>query len=484
MNNIGKTILVAVISAIVSVSLYKWFEEPQQVIIRETVPAVYTKKVETEPAIQSSQVPSTSPQRSSLSSTPTNFIKSAETVTPAVVNIKAVDNRTLGFWRGGAYSSSTGSGVIISPDGYIVTNNHVIEDGNEYEITFNDKREYKAKLIGIDASTDLALLKVEAEDLPYVNFGNSDLLSVGEWVMAVGNPFNLESTVTAGIVSAKGRSINILEDQYSIESFIQTDAAVNPGNSGGALVNTKGELVGINTAIITQSGRYEGYSFAVPANLVQKVIFDLKDYGVVQRGMLGVGIDPITDALAKELDLDSVEGVYIKSIEVGGAAADAGLKTGDVIISLNGNETNTMPELQEQVARLRPGNVVEVEYIRKGRRNTKNVTLKNKLNSTEVITENIEDTQLLEELGFELREMKREERDRLNVNGVIVKSVYRGGKIERTNMDPGFIITKVNEVNVKDIESVIYQIKNAEDKVMLEGIYENYPGEYYYAFAI
>ncbi len=482
MKNIGQNILIALLSAFFAIFIYRKVAEPQQVIIRETAPVVYTKNTEENIPSETTKAPSV--QREFLSSSPTDFIKAAEGVTPAVVNIKAIDNRTLGFWRGGAYSSSSGSGVIISSDGFIVTNNHVIEDGNEYEVTLNDKREFKAELVGIDASTDLALLKIKSNNLPYVPFGNSDSLRIGEWVMAVGNPFNLESTVTAGIVSAKGRSINILEDQYSIESFIQTDAAVNPGNSGGALVNTNGELVGINTAIITQSGRYEGYSFAVPANLVQKVIYDLKDYGVVQRGMLGVGIDPVTDALAKDLDLPAVEGVYIKSIETEGAAEDAGLKVGDVIISINGNETNTMPQLQEQVALFRPGNMVQIEYIRKGKNYKRDLILKNKQKSTNLITKNVEDAKLIEELGFELRELSRDERKRLEVDGVMVKSVFRGGKIERTNMDPGFIITKVNEIPVKDIDAVILEIRNATSKVMLEGVYENYPGEYYYAFAI
>ena len=484
MKNTAQTILVAIISSLLTIIAYQWFVEPQQVIIKEPAPAVYTNTKSIEETKRTDALLNGSAQRAFRSSSPTDFIQAAESVTPAVVNIKAIDNRSIGFWRGGASSSSSGSGVIISPDGYIVTNNHVIEDGNEYEITLNDQREFQAELVGVDASTDLALLKISAPDLPYVLFGNSDSLRVGEWVMAVGNPFNLESTVTAGIVSAKGRNINILEDQYSIESFIQTDAAVNPGNSGGALVNTNGELVGINTAIITQSGRYEGYSFAVPANLVQKVIFDLKDYGVVQRGILGVGIDPVTDALAKELGLESVEGVYIKSVEAEGAAEDAGLKEGDVIVSINGNDTNTMPQLQEQVARFRPGNMVELQYIRDGRKRIGNVILKNKRNSTSLITKNLEDIKLLEELGFELRELTREESKRFQVEGVMVKSVFRGGKIERTNMDPGFIITKVNEMDVIDIESVIKEIRDAEDKVMLEGIYENYPGEYYYAFAI
>ncbi len=486
MKNIGLIFGVSLLSAFISISLYKYFETPQEVIIRETSPVVYTNYSDEERR-EKNVLPkenSKKPSKKTIVHTSLDFTDAAEQVTPAVVNIKAVESKRTSFWGGGAFSSSSGSGVIISPDGFIVTNNHVIEDGDEYEITLNDKREFRAEMIGFDPSTDLALLKVEAENLPYVAFGNSDKIRVGEWVLAVGNPFNLESTVTAGIVSAKGRSINILDDQYSIESFIQTDAAVNPGNSGGALVSTEGKLVGINTAIITQSGRYEGYSFAVPSNLVQKVIRDLKDFGVVQRGMLGVGIDQVDDELAKELGLDAVEGVYLKNVQMGGGAYDAGLEKGDVIISINDVPTRTMPELQEQVARYRPGNTVILEYIRDGKISRADVILKNKSNSTSLVSMQGNDFEMLKDLGFELRELTADEQRRLRVNGIMVKSVYRGSKIERTNMDPGFIITKINEVEINDIESFMAELKNAQDKVMLEGIYENYRGEYYYAFAI
>ena len=482
MKNIGQIILVSVISAVVSVSLYRYFEEPQQVIIRETAPVVYTNYNEEANATPNNT--NNSPTINISTGNPDNFINAAMKATPAVVNIKAIENRSLGFWRGGAYSSSSGSGVIVSDEGYIITNNHVIEDGNEYEITLNDRREFKAELIGIDPSTDLAVLKIKGDDIPSVKFGNSDYLMVGEWVLAVGNPFNLESTVTAGIVSAKGRNINILEDQYSIESFIQTDAAVNPGNSGGALVNSNGELIGINTAIITQSGRYEGYSFAIPSNLVEKVIKDLIDYGVVQRGMLGVGIDPMTDELAKSLGLQDVSGVYVKNVERGSGADDAGIKTGDVILSINGVLTNSMPELQEQVAQFRPGNKIDIRLYRNGRLSNKNVVLKNKSKSTDLITVDKSQFEVLEDLGFELRELSRAEQERIDVEGVIVKSVFRGSKIERTNMDPGFIITKVNDTYVNNVESILHEINKATDKVMLEGIYENYKGEYYYAFPV
>ncbi|RMF32504.1 MAG: PDZ domain-containing protein, partial [Bacteroidetes bacterium] len=336
------------------------------------------------------------------------------------------------------------SGVLVSPDGYIVTNNHVVEEGDRFQITLNDHREFEATLIGTDPTTDLALLKIEGENLPFLLFGNSDSLQVGEWVLAVGNPFNLESTVTAGIVSAKARNIQILEGDYSIESFIQTDAAVNPGNSGGALVNTNGELVGINTAIITRSGRYEGYSFAIPANLAQKVIRDLRDYGEVQRGLLGVRISPVDNHRAKELGLSKVEGVYISHVTKGGGAEAAGLRRGDVIIGINGVKVTTMPELQEQIGRYRPGNTILVEYIRRGKIFRTSVVLRDKNNST-VFQVNNDADNLLTRLGFEVRNLTHEETRALGTNGVYVVSVDLGSTIERTEMDPGYIITKVND---------------------------------------
>lgn len=463
----------SVLSAVISVSVYKYFEEPQEVIIREQAPVRYTNYTEE----LNNELLSGNRQRTFISSSPTNFTDAAESVTPGVVNIKTSNGSNMDWWTNN-YGGSSGSGVIISPDGYIVTNNHVIEDGNQIEVTLNDKRKFDATLIGTDPSTDLALVKVEAEGLPYLIFGNSDSVRVGEWVLAVGNPFNLESTVTAGIVSAKGRSIDILEGEYKIESFIQTDAAVNPGNSGGALVNTNGELVGINTAIITRSGRYEGYSFAVPANLARKTIRDLKDFGTVQRGILGIGIDDVDNELAEDLGLASVEGVYITRVTRGSGAFDAGLKRGDVIISINSLKTATIPELQEKVARYRPGNKVAVEYIRDGQKFKADVVLKNKSNTTALIGEN----SMVRDLGFELRNLTDKERKKLKTEGAYVISITRGSKIERTNMDPGFIITKINNKKVTSVEDLIDLLKDAKDKVMLEGVYENYPGEYYYAF--
>lgn len=457
------------LSAIFAVGLYRMIEPPKEVVVRETVPARYTNYTD--------KLLAENRQRTFVASSPTNFIAAAHKATPAVVNIKSSKGGDY-FWE--SLSASTGSGVIISPNGYIVTNNHVIEEGKVFRVTLHDKREYNAKLVGTDPSTDLALLKINSSDLPYLPFGNSDSLQTGEWVLAVGNPFNLESTVTAGIVSAKGRNIHILEDAYSIESFIQTDAAVNPGNSGGALVNTNGELIGINTAIITQSGKYEGYSFAVPADLVRKVIRDIRDFGVVQRGILGISIAAVTDNTAKRLKLKNVKGVLITAVTLGGGADDAGMEKDDVVVSINSVETKSMPELQEQVARYRPGNKIKVGYIREGIRKTATIVLKNRGNTTELV--NARKGKVLEDLGFELRNLTRAEQKRLETTGVYVKSIYKNSLIEETNMELGFVITSINDNPVENIDEVVERLSDKNGLVMLGGVYEEYDGEYYYEF--
>lgn len=257
----------------------------------------------------------------------------------------------------------------MSEDGYIITNQHVIEDAQDIEVTFPNKRQYRAKLVGEDPTTDLALLKINSEErLPQISFGNSDDIDVGEWVLAVGNPFNLTSTVTAGIVSAKGRNINILDGAYAIESFIQTDAVVNPGNSGGALLNVDGELIGINTAIITETGGYEGYSFAIPSNLVRKIVLDLREHGKVQRAVLGVEVRDVDNRIARETGMTSNDGVLITHVTEGGSADAAALQSGDIILSINGRRISTVPQLQEQVGLYRPGDEISIEYFRNGRR--------------------------------------------------------------------------------------------------------------------
>jgi Do/DeqQ family serine protease len=444
-------------------------EKPREIIVRESIPARYTNYTD--------ELLSGKLQRTFISSSPTNFIAAASKATPAVVNIKASRGGDY-FWE--SLSASTGSGVIISPNGYIVTNNHVIEEGKVFQVTLSDKREYNAKLVGADPLTDLALLKINSSDLPYLTFGNSDSLRTGEWVLAVGNPFNLESTVTAGIVSAKGRNIHILEDAYSIESFIQTDAAVNPGNSGGALVNTNGELIGINTAIITRSGKYEGYSFAIPVDLVRKVIRDIRDFGVVQRGILGVSISAVTNNVAERLELNSIKGVLITGVHTGGGAEDAGIQKDDVILSINNVSISTMPELQEQVARYRPGNKIKISFIRNGQKKIAHIVLKNRGNTTELV--NTRKGKVLEDLGFELRNLTKAEQKRLETKGVYVKSIYKNSLIEETNMELGFIITSINDHPIESTDDVVKQLSNKSGVIMLGGVYEEYDGEYFYEF--
>ncbi len=301
---------------------------------------------------------------------PENFVETSKLVTHAVVNITVKSSS-------GYEPVSGGSGVIISRDGFIITNNHVIDNGGKVEVTLSNKRTYRASVIGKDPTTDLALLKINGRNLPTLRYADSDEVEVGQWVLAVGNPFNLTSTVTAGIVSATGRNINILQGLYAIESFIQTDAVVNPGNSGGALVNLRGELVGINSAIMSESGGYEGYSFAIPANLVKKIIRDLKEYGEVKRALLGIRILDVNEEVAFDMNLPEVAGILVRRVDQGSSAERAGIEMNDVIVAINGQKTNTVPELQEQVARFRPGESITVDLIRNGKKIRKeNVVLK------------------------------------------------------------------------------------------------------------
>jgi serine protease Do len=411
---------------------------------------------------------------------PTDFTDAAEVATPAVVNIKALQEVDGGFFKGGSMAGSSGSGVIVSPDGYVVTNHHVVENSSDIKVTLADKREYKARLVGSDPSTDIALLQIEEDELPFMIFGNSDSVRVGEWVLAVGNPFNLTSTVTAGIISAKGRSINILGGGASIESFLQTDAAVNPGNSGGALVNTLGELIGINTAIITESGNYEGYSFAVPANLVQKIVRDLREFGTVQRAYLGIGIEDLDIDNARALGLPNAQGVYVTRVSNNSAASDAGLRTGDVLLSANGIKLRSTPELQEQIGRFRPGETLQLEYWRDGQRRRTQLTLKDR-NNLATVTKYRGD-ELRESIGIELRSLNREERARLGLQGAIITSVRRGSPVFDTNMQPGFILTRVNGSRVNDLTEAIETIQNAYSNLVLDGYYEGEEDLYSYRF--
>jgi len=380
--------------------------------------------------------------------------------------------------------AGSGSGVIISSDGYIVTNNHVIDNGDKIKVVLNDKREFTAAVIGYDANTDLALLKVNADNLPFINFGNSDNTKVGEWVLAVGNPFNLTSTVTAGIISAKGRNLNIIQGKSRnaapIESFIQTDAAVNPGNSGGALVNLSGDLVGINTAIASQTGSYAGYAFAVPSNLAAKIVRDLKEFGVVQRGLLGVSISDISVDLAKNENISDIQGVYVASVNENSAAADAGLKKGDIIRKIDGVRIKSVPELQEQVGRKRPGDKVLVEFEREGSWKKTDVVLKNMSGTTAAVKK--ENNSLNNILGAELSNVSDDDKRKLGIRGgVKVNELYGDGKLKYyTEIEPGFIITGIDKQKISDIDDLEDKLKTKKGGVLIDGIYPNNPNTVFY----
>jgi len=391
-----------------------------------------------------------------------------------------------------------GSGVIISPDGYIITNNHVIKNADDIEVTLNDKRTYTAKLIGADPNTDIALIKVDAKELPVIPYGDSDGLKVGEWVLAVGNPYNLTSTVTAGIVSAKSRQLGIIqpgedsEDSYqqygypgqaqrrnqsaqnrstmAIESFIQTDAAVNPGNSGGALVNVRGELVGINTAIQSRTGSYSGNSFAVPTSIVKKVVADLIEYGAVQRAYLGISMRDINSELAQEYDLDQIKGVYVEEVLEGSAAEKAGIQKGDVVTAINGVEVNSGSQIQEQISKFRPSDKVQVQYVRKGKTANVTATLRDRSGSTDVIAR-AEDTEV--NLGVVFSPVSDQLKNRLRLeNGVQVKEVLQG-KFRKAGIQEGFIIVRVDKQSVESGSDVQEILKDAKGAILIEGIYPN-----------
>ncbi|MCH8904929.1 MAG: Do family serine endopeptidase, partial [Bacteroidetes bacterium] len=361
-------------------------------------------------------------------------------------------------------SQAFGSGVILTSDGYIVTNNHVINGADKIELTLFDNRTLTAELIGTDPSTDLALLKVDEKNLPFLALGNSDNVLVGEWVLAVGNPFNFASTVTAGIISAKGRNLNLLNDKMAIESFIQTDAAVNKGNSGGALVNLNGELIGINTAIATPTGVYAGYAFAVPVNIVRKVVDDLIEFGVVQRGFIGVFIRDINSELGKNLDVSNFRGAYVDSLVDGGAAHAAKIKKGDIILKVENTEILSSSHLQEIIARYRPGDELKVKVNRKGKIKNLMVVLKNSMGNTNTVKKN--KTAVLEVLGAEFEELSEAELEKINIDGgVRVKDLKKGKLSKYTYIKEGFIITKVNGRKINNIDELFKALSNKEGTV-------------------
>lgn len=379
------------------------------------------------------------------------------------------------------FGEGAGSGVIVSSEGYIVTNNHVIESASEIEVTLNDNSKYTATVVGADPSTDIAVLKIESSGLPAISIGNSDDLAIGEWVLAVGNPFNLTSTVTAGIVSAKARNINLLnspnKNVVPIESFIQTDAAVNPGNSGGALVNTSGQLVGINTAIASQTGSYTGYSFAVPVNLVQKVMRDLIDYGIVQRGYLGVQIRNITQELKTEKKLPNLKGVYIAKTIEGGSAEKAGLKEGDVVLKIGTKEVNSAASLQEEIGKMRPGDKVAVTLrTSKGSEQVKEIVLRNKEGQTKLVSK--EELKKNAALGATFLPLSKKEKEALNIDyGVKIESIT-AGKLKSLGLKEGIIITKINNEAVRSVDQLASKLNESNSGILLEIMSESGKRDY------
>ncbi len=367
-----------------------------------------------------------------------------------------------------------GSGVIISKDGYIVTNNHVIEKADEIEVTLNDSRVFTATLVGADENSDLALIKIEGDEFPIIPMGDSDELKLGEWVLAVGNPFNLTSTVTAGVVSAKARKIGIYDSKESIESFIQTDAAINMGNSGGALVNVRGELVGINSALESPTGTYTGYGFAIPTTIVKKVVADLKEFGSVQRGILGIRGGDVSAMRQleenKDKDFGSIDGVYVSEVTDGSGALDAGMKAGDIITAVNGKKVKTMTELQETIAQFRPGDKVQVSILRDKKSRNLTVELKNNRGNTDVVK-----PVGMESLGATFGNLSQQQRRQLNLGyGLQVTGVDKG-LFSKAGIKRGYIILKINNTQIRtedDIEKAYNEAnKSSEPVLFISGVY-------------
>jgi Do/DeqQ family serine protease len=408
-----------------------------------------------------------------------DFTYAAEQTVHAVVHVHtktlmgSSDNPIMEWFYGDRNSkpreaNGYGSGVIISGDGYIITNNHVVENAESLDVTLNDKRTFTAKVIGRDPGSDIALIKIKADNLPYIKYGDSEQLRLGEWVLAVGNPFNLTSTVTAGIVSAKGRSLGLNEGAYSIESFIQTDAALNMGNSGGALVNTKGLLVGITSAIISPSGAYAGNSFAIPVTIVKKVVNDLKEYGQVQRALMGVNIQDLESDDAEKYNLSELKGVLVTRVLDGGSAKEAGLKANDVIVKFDGNSVNTVSELQEQVGKHRPGDKGTITYFRNGKEGTIPIVLKNQAGNTSIVTADMTENDQI--FGARLEALGSEEKSSMNIDYGVKVAEVNEGKFRDLGMARGYIILSVNGKKVKTPSDIRQYTDNGKSLKSIEGI--------------
>ncbi|HEY4112150.1 trypsin-like peptidase domain-containing protein [Puia sp.] len=437
---------------------------------------------------------------------PGDFTDAASAAIPATVHIKTKTVRTVSnnlpkhnpfsdlfgidpddfFGNGNGMRSlpemASGSGVIISNDGYIVTNNHVVDGADDVTVTLSNRKSFKAKVVGTDPASDLAVVKIDAQNLPFLLYGNSDEVKVGQWVLAVGYPLTLETTVTAGIVSAKGRTLDINRRQSlsPVESFIQTDAAVNPGNSGGPLINPAGQLIGINSAIASPTGSYAGYSFTIPVNIVKKVVNDIMKFGTPQRAYLGISYprDDMSDDQKKENNIKDGDGVYVWTVTPDGPAAHAGLKQGDLITKLNGEEVLTGAEMIGKIATFSPGDKIKVTYRRDGKENTIPVTLSNNSGSTSTA---IIKTSVLDKLGGQLETLSKKDATSLDVKGgVVVKSVTENGLMDKSRIQEGFIILKANGEEVKNLEDFQRIVGKASGTVKLEGVFPGYEGVYTY----
>jgi len=436
---------------------------------------------------------------------PADFTDAASAAIPATVHIKTKTVRTVSnnlphrnpfsdlfgidpddfFGQGGQGMRSmpemaSGSGVIISNDGYIVTNNHVVDGADEVTVTLSNRKSFKAKVVGSDPSSDIAVVKIDAQNLPFLLYGNSDDVKVGQWVLAVGYPLTLETTVTAGIVSAKGRTLDInrRQSQTPIESFIQTDAAVNPGNSGGPLINTQGQLIGINSAIASPTGSYAGYSFTIPVNIVKKIVNDIMKFGTPQRAYIGIQYpsDNMSDDQKKEQGIKEGDGVYVLDVTADGAAFHAGLKKGDVITKLDGIPVTTGAEMVGLIATHSPGEKVNLTYKRDGKESTVNVTLRNYSGTTDVVK-----TSVLDKLGATLETLSKKELTDLDLKGgVKVKAIQENGIMDRSRIQEGFIILKVNGQDVKNKEQLEAILQKASGTIKLEGVFPGYEGVYTY----
>lgn len=413
----------------------------------------------------------------------TDFVAASAISTPSVVYITTMANSSGNNWTdwffngGNQNTAGSGSGIIFSKDGYLVTNNHVIESADKIEVMHN-RKSYSAKLVGLDPSTDLAVLKIDGTNLPAVKVGNSSAVKVGEWVLAVGNPFNLTSTVTAGIVSAKGRNINIVNSQFPIESFIQTDAAINPGNSGGALVNLKGELIGVNTAIYSRTGSYTGYGFAVPVDIVKKVVTDLIQYGIVQKAFAGIEVAEVNSSLADKYQLQGLNGVVITAIQSDGSSATAGLKVDDVILKINEIDITSKSMYDEALSYYSPGDKIKIAYKRDARLLETTLQLTNKEGTTSILKNTVYTSELL---GADMESLSKVERDKMNLKSGVVLGNVHNGLIRRMGLQKGFIITGVNNQLIhtpKEIEDILSQIKG---RVIVEG-YSSSGGRAVYSY--